>query len=166
MPLGTDREMSSFAHLVSHTKGGSLIHSPIRSLTCSLTHPNRAFVDLFIHLPIRSAALAHKGFSLWAVIRKLMFPGRGNLSRVQMEVFLVPVSSRRGWGGGWVLGSEVGGQLQKGDTMMGVGESGPAPAVVLSGRRHGGAQGRARSFLHPGIRKPEPLSTFGPWHRE
>lgn len=34
--------------------------------------------------------------------------------------------------------------------MLEVGDSGPGPAGVLSGRRHGGAQGRALSLLDLG----------------
>lgn len=74
VPLGTNTGVSSFSYLDSHTKCGSLIHSPIHRLTCSSTH---WFIDVFTHLSIHSASLAQIRFSLWAVLWKLKFPGRG-----------------------------------------------------------------------------------------
>lgn len=44
-----------------------------------------------------------------------------------MEVFQESINLQSGWGGGLAPGSVMGGQLQKGGTMMEVGVSGPAP---------------------------------------
>lgn len=72
VPLGPGGDKSMYSLGLSHMQ--ALAHSPNHMFTNSSTH---SFTDLFVHLSIHSTSPAQIGCTLWGVVRKFKFPGRG-----------------------------------------------------------------------------------------